>query len=148
MDIPREVWIAGGVLLLVLVAAYGFLVLRSRRIKLTRAESPDQKPEWIRTTPPPETIAATQANNGEFALYKYDPDEQIAAPFAEQIEDILRARLNADPALAATDVDLGTAPDGKLEIWIDGERYTDVGRIPDERMRQAILQAIESWKQT
>ena len=107
-----------------------------------------QKPEWMRTTPPPETVAATRVDGERVALYDYDPGEKIAAPFAEQIEDILRAHLSADPALAAMDVDLGTAPDGGLEIWVDGECYTDVSLLPDERLRQAFRQAIERWEQT
>lgn len=76
----------------------------------------------------------------------HDPGERVAAPFAEQIEDILRAILSADPALAALDVDLGTAPDGGLEIWVNGERHTDIDLIPDERLRQTIRQAIEKWE--
>ncbi len=148
MEIPEIVWIAGSVVVLVVVVTYALLILHSRRINLTRSQSPDHKPEWMRTTSPPETIAATQAGGEGIALYDYDAGGHVAAPFAEQIEDILRACLSADPALAAMDVDLGTAPDGGLEIWVDGECYTDINLLPDERLRRAIRQAVERWEQT
>lgn len=99
----------------------------------------------MRGTLPPETVAATQADGEGITLYDYDVGERVAAPFAEQIEDILRARLSADPALAAIDVDLGTAPDGGLEIWVDGVCYTDVNLLPDERLRQTFLQVVKEW---
>jgi hypothetical protein len=97
------------------------------------------------TTPPPETTAAPQADDEGIALYDHDEGEKVAAPFAEQIEDILRACLSADPALAAMDVDLGTAPGGGLEIWVDGELYTDVSLLSDGRLRQVFRQAVEEW---
>lgn len=146
MDIPVSVWIAGGIVVLIVAAVVvGFVVL-GRRVTLTRSGAPDQKPEWMRTTPPPETIAATQADGEGVALYDYDLGERVAAPFAEQIEDVLRARLQSDPALATLDVDLGTAPDGGLEIWVNGERYTDINLLPDERLRRVFQEVIRSWK--
>lgn len=146
MSIPVSVWIAGGVAILIVAAVVvGFAVL-GRRVNLTRSGAPDQKPEWMRTTPPPETIAATQTDGEGTALYDYDLGEKVAAPFAEQIEDVVRARLQSDPALAALDIDLGTAPDGRLEIWVNGERYTDINLLPDERLRRIFQEAIEKWK--
>jgi hypothetical protein len=147
MYIPTVVWIAGGITVLVVVAVVVLFIVLARRVNLTRSGSPDQKPEWMRTTPPPETVAATQEDGRGIALYDYDRGEKVAAPFAEQIEDVLRARLKSDPALAAIDVDLGTAPDGGLEIWVNGERYTDVNLLPDERLRQAFREATREWEQ-
>lgn len=148
MEIPEIVWIAGIAVTLVVIVMYVLFVLRTRKADFIRSKSPGQKPEWMRTISPPETVAAAQADGEGIVLYDYDAGEHVAAPFAEQIEDILRAHLSADPALAAMDVDLGTAPDGGLEIWVDGERYTDVNLLPDERLRQAIRQAVERWEQT
>jgi hypothetical protein len=148
MDIPIAVWIAGGITVLVVVAVVVVFFVLARRVNLTRSGSPDQKPEWMRTTPPPETVTATQEDGEGIALYDYDRGERVAAPFAEQIEDILRARLRSDPALAGVDVDLGTAPDGGLEIWVNGERYTDANLLPDGRLRQILQEAIKSWEQT
>ncbi len=124
-----------------------FLLLRSaRRVNLTR--TPDgQKPEWMRTTPPPETIAATQADGEGMALYDRDKGENEAAAFAEQIEDILRAQLSADPDLRSYDVDLGTGPDGGLEIRVGDQRYSDIKQIPNERLRAAIGQAVATYNQ-
>jgi len=146
MAIPTGVWVLGGIAILILVVIFELLVRRSRRVSFTDSESPDQRPDWIETTPPAQTVAATQADGESIQLYDQDPGEQVAAPFAEQIEDILQARLSSDPGLATTHVDLGTAPGGDLEIWVDGERYTDVGQIPNERLRQAFREAIEQWE--
>lgn len=147
MGVPDIVWILGSAAVLIIAAIVGWLVLQSRRVNLADPESPDQKPEWMRTTPPPETRAATQADGQGVAVYDYDAGEHVAAPFAEQIEDIARAFMNADPALAAMDVDLGTTPEGGLEIWVNGERYTDLSQLPSERLRQVFQQAIERWEQ-
>jgi hypothetical protein len=145
MGIQTVVWVAFVAAIAVVAMLYLRSALGMRKVKLTRSESPGQKPEWMRTTPPPETVAATQADGEGVTLYDYDEGEQVAAPFAEQIEDIIRARLSADPALAALNMDLGTAADGRLEIWLDGERYTDISLLPNERLRQAIEHAIEEW---
>lgn len=146
-QIPLPVWVAGGVAVLVIVVIYVIFVLQRRRVDLTHAKSPDQKPEWIGTTPPPETVAATQADGEGIGLYDYDPGEGLAAAFAEQIEDIVHARLDQDPSLAGVDVDFKTASSGELEVWVNDKSYTDVNDIPDERLREIIQQAIASWEQ-
>jgi hypothetical protein len=146
-QIPLPVWIAGGVAVLVIVVIYVIFVLQRRRVDLTHAKSPDQKPEWIRTTPPPETVVATQADGEGIGLYDYDAGEGLAAAFVEQIEDIVHARLGEDAALAGIDVDFKTAPSGELEVWVNDKSYTDVKDIPDERLREVVRQAIASWEQ-
>jgi hypothetical protein len=145
--IPPVVWIAGGATAVVIAVIYAIFVLQRRRIDLTHSKSPDQKPEWMKTTPPSETMAATQAHGEGIGLYGRDPGEGFAAAFVEQIEDIVHARLSEDLALSGVKVDFGTAPTGELEIWVDGESYADVGNIPNERVREIIRQAVESWGQ-
>ncbi|RLC93419.1 MAG: hypothetical protein DRI77_11960 [Chloroflexi bacterium] len=147
MEIPKVVWIAGGVAVCTAIVVGVWFFLNAQKINLTRSKSLGQKPEWMGTMPPPETVAATQANGEGITLYDHDSGEHVAATFVEQIEDILHTQLGADPALAAMNVDLGTAPDGGLEIWVNGERYTEVNLIPDERLRQAIRQAVKKWEQ-
>ncbi len=142
------IWIACGVAVLAAAIIYLFFLSRTRKVNLNQPPEPGQKPEWMRTTPPPETVAATRADGEGITLYDYDPGERLAAPFAEQIEDIIHARIKADPALAGTDVDLGTAPDGGLEIWVDGQLYTEIALIPNERLRQTIQGAVEKWNQS
>jgi hypothetical protein len=143
--IPAIVWIAGSASVVVIAVVYAIFVLQRRRVDLTRSESPDQKPEWMRTTPPPETVAATRADGEGIALYDRDPGEALASAFVEQIEDIVHARLGQDSTLSGVQVDFGTASTGELEIWVDGESYTDVDDIPNERLREVIRQAVESW---
>jgi hypothetical protein len=146
-EIPSIVWIAGGASVVVLVAIYVLFVLQRRRVNLIGSKSPDQKPEWMRTTPPPETMAATRADGQGVALYDHDPGEALAPAFVEQIEDIVHARLSEEPALSGVKVDFGTAPAGELQIWVDGEKYADVCDIPNERVREIIREAVESWGQ-
>lgn len=145
--IPPIVWIAGCASLSVIVLVYAIFVLQRRRVDLTSAKSPGQKPEWMKTTPPPETVTAIRADGEGLGLYDHDPGEVHAAAFVEQIEDIVHARLREDSAFSGIEVDFGTAPTGELEILVDGEGYTDVNDIPDERVREVIRQAVESWGQ-
>ncbi len=143
LDIAIVIGIASVVAVVVILA---LLMWRSRQVNLTDAP-PNEKPERMRSTPPPETVAVTRTDREGITLYDYDRGEQLAAPFAEQIEDILRSQLSADPELCFYDVDFGTAPDGGLEIHVGGECYTDIEQIPDERLRAAIKRAIAAYNQ-
>ena len=133
-----------GLSILVIIGIMAWLINRTRKFDITPTS--DEKPEWMRTTPPQETIAATTANGQGVGLYDHEEGEQLASPFAEQIEDILRAELAKDPELAALKVDLGTAKDGGLEIWVDGESYTDLETLPNKRLRDAIRRASRKWQ--
>ena len=137
--------LAGGVVIIVALVLY---FLRSRTINLTRAESPDEKPEWMQSTPQPETVAATQADGEGITVFDHDPGEALAAPFAEQIEDIIRAKLQADPVLSAMQIDLGTGPDGRLEIIVDGKTYTSIDELPDAKLQDVFREAIARWNGT
>jgi hypothetical protein len=134
------------VLAVIMLVIWGLTVLSARRVNLTR-RADGQKPNWIRTDPPPQTIAATQADGEGVTLYDHDPGEHVAAPFAEQIEDILRAQMSSDPHLQSYEIDFGTGPDGGLEIIVGDQRYSSLEQIPDERLRAAISQAVATYNQ-
>jgi len=136
----------GGIVVIVMVVALGWLFLRSNQVNLTGTQE-GQKPEWMRTTPPQETLAATQAEGEGITLFNEDAGEKLAAPFAEQIEDILKNLMAADPQLSGHTVDFGTAADGGLEIWVDGTPYREIKDIPEETIRAAIRKAVELYKQ-
>lgn len=146
MDFPALIWLMliGGVVLI--VAIYWLMRRQAKKVNLTRPSSPDEKPEWLRTMPPPETVAATKADGEGITLYDYDEGEHEAAPFAEQVEDILYSLMEEEPSLAKVQVDLGTAVDGGLEIWVDGTPYLEVEAVPDEKLRLLIKRAIEKWE--
>ena len=72
-------------------------------------------------------------------------DEEQASPISEQIEEMVRKRLAEYPDLAEQVVDFGTAVDGSLEIWIADKRYTSVDDIPDDRVREAISEAVKEF---
>ncbi len=71
--------------------------------------------------------------------------ERQAAAASEAIEDLVNQKLEAIPGLANTRVDFGTLPDGSLEIWVGDERYTSVEEIRDQRIRQAVAEAVATF---
>ena len=139
--------IVGGAAALFIIVIYVIYVLIRRGVDLAGSQSPDQKPDWVRTTPPSETVAALQADDEAFGLYDQDKGEALASAFVEQIEDIVCSRLAQDPSWAGTRVDFGTASDGGLLILINGESYSNIKDIPDGRLREIIQEAVKSWEQ-
>ncbi len=148
MQIPASIWLLLGISIVVIVAVLVWLFGRARCINLTSTHAPDEKPEWMRSMPPQETITATQADGEGIMLFDQDDGEQLAAPFAEQVEDILRAELDKDPKLAGLNVDFGTSESGGLEIWVDGKAYTAIDQLSDEHLRTAIRRASQKWQKS
>ncbi|HEX2993671.1 MAG TPA: hypothetical protein VHP14_02540 [Anaerolineales bacterium] len=134
------------VVVVVMLVIWLLLLRSSRRVNLTRTPE-GQKPEWMRSTPPAETTAATQAEGEGITLYNYDQGEKVAASFAEQIEDILRSQMGADPYLQSLKVDFGTGTDGGLEIIVGDKVYKAVEQITDVRLREAITKAVATYNQ-
>ena len=145
METPQIALLVGGIAVVLALLAILVFFLKSRRVDLIE-DSPAAKPEWMRSTPPPETVAARQRAGSEAGIYGEEAGERLASAFAEQIEDIFRAELERDPSLASYDIDLGTSPDGGLEIWVDGECYTDINQLPDARLRTAFQRAVQEWE--
>ncbi|MCA2001705.1 MAG: hypothetical protein LDL51_07565 [Chloroflexi bacterium] len=135
--------VLGAVVILIAVGALALVFIKSNQVELTGKT--EDKPEWMKTTPPQETTAATRAEDEGVTLYNHDEGERLAAPFAEQIEDILRAKLNSDP-FNQFRIDLGTGKDGSLEIWVNGKMYASVDELPDERLKQAFREAVKKWE--
>ena len=144
MNMLLVLGIIGGGALLVMVIIFGLLVSQARKIDLDDVP-PDEKPEWIESTIPEETRQATQEDGEGVTLYDHDPGEDLASPFAEQIEDLLRAEIRKDPQLSGVDVDFGTGPDGGIEFHIGGETYTSVEQIPDQKLQKAIRKVIADY---
>ncbi|NTU57041.1 MAG: hypothetical protein HGA79_12395, partial [Anaerolineales bacterium] len=59
--------------------------------------------------------------------------------------DIFRAKIEADPNLNHFQVDLGSAPDGTLEIWVNDRKYTNVNDLPDNRLKRAFRESVTQW---
>ncbi|UCF59691.1 MAG: hypothetical protein JSV37_07935 [Anaerolineaceae bacterium] len=74
-----------------------------------------------------------------------ESDELQASPVSEKIEDLVKHKLREYPDLRDVVIDFGTSLDGSLEIWIDSERYLNVEDIPNERIREAIAEAVEDF---
>jgi hypothetical protein len=135
--------VLGGIVVLISAGLLALMFMKLNQTNLTRKT--DGKPEWMHSEPPQETMDATRADNEGVTSFDYDAGERIAAPFAEQIEDILRAKLNSDP-FNKFKIDLGTGADGSLEIWVNGKMYASVDDLPDEGLKQAFQEAVKKWE--
>ena len=145
-SVPSSVQIVGTMAIGAAILVLAWVAARARRVDLPH--SGDEKPEWMRTTPPAETSRATKAKGEGVQLFGHEPGEALASPFVEQIEDILRAKLQASPELSHYQVDLGTAPDGTLEISVDGKKYSRIEKLPDARLQELFRQAVDTWKKS
>jgi hypothetical protein len=74
-----------------------------------------------------------------------EPGERQASMISEQIEEMVKMDLAGYPDLSEVSLDFGTGEDGSLEIWLDGERYSEVSAVPDERVRRSIEKAVSSF---
>ena len=137
------VLIIGGIAVLVVLALLVPLFVNTNKVNLLPRT--DTKPEYMRQLPPEETVAATMADGEGITVFDFDKGEKLSAPFAEQIEDILRAKLEADPALKKYEIDFGTSDDHTLEIWVNGEKYVNINELPDEALKEAFRTSIRKW---
>jgi hypothetical protein len=135
--------VLGAIVILVSVGLLAFVFMKSNEVQLTGKT--DSKPEWMHSEPPQETMNATRADGEGVTSFDHDTGERLAAPFAEQIEDILRAKLDSDP-FNKFEIDFGTGKDGSLEIWVNGKMYASVDEIPDAGLKQAFHEAVEKWE--
>ena len=76
---------------------------------------------------------------------RIDENERASAVVSEQIEEMVKQKLAGVQDLADVAVDFATAADGSLEIWIGDERYADADHIPDDRIRSAIAEAVDTF---
>ena len=148
MQFPITIYLLGAIALVVILGIIAALILQSRHVNLTKPNSPEEKPEWLKSTPPKETMAATLADGEGITLYNHDEGERLAAPFAEQIEDILHALLKDESQLSSLKVDLGTSDSGGLEFWVNGKKYDQIEDIPNKPLRDTILQAVKKWEKS
>jgi len=131
------------VFLVVIIVIFAMLFRNSNNVNLTG--NAEDKPDWIRETLPAETLSALRKEGKKVTVFDYQEGEKIAAPFTEQIEDIFRAKIEADSDLNHFQVDLGSAPDGTLEFWVNEKKYTNVNDLPDNRLKKAFRESVRQW---
>ena len=136
--------IVGAIAILVVIVLLIPVFQRSNKVELTKPS--DTKPEWMREMPPAETVAKTLADGEGITVFDYEHGERLAAPFAEQIEDIVRAKMQADPETADIKIDFGTGSDQTLEIWVNDRRYKNINDLPDERLKKAMREAVKRFR--
>jgi hypothetical protein len=135
--------IVGGIAILVVIVLLIPVFRKSNKVDLLPLTN--EKPEYMRDMPPAETVAATLEDGEGITVFDFDEGEKLTAPFAEQIEDILRAKLKADPALSKYEIDLGTGENNLLEIWVNDVKYLGISELPDERLKQAFRDSVKQW---
>jgi len=143
MDIPVEVLLLGGLVIVTVFVLLLSLAGRSRRIGRASSGKADSTPTAVSSSA--QAAAPRRTGGVRTTPSRERKREHLAAAFAEQIEDLLRAKLMSDPLLVARNVDLGTAADGSLEIIVDGKSYGDVSQVPDKSVREALFGAVGEW---
>lgn len=136
-----------GIFVVFVVIAMGAVFLvkqQAQKVDLTPTTKPGEKPEWMKEMPPAATVATTKSSG--VGLYNHQQGERLAAPFAEQIEDIIHSKLATRPELASYKVDLGTGKSGDLQFWVNDQMYETVETIPSEPLRQVIQESIQEWQ--
>lgn len=132
-----------GIAIIAIILVFVLLFRKANTVNLTG--NSEDKPAWMRETPPAETLGALLREGKKVTVYDHDEGEKLAAPFTEQIEDIFRAKIEADPDLNHFQVDLGSAPDGTLEIWVNDRKYTSVNDLPDDRLKRVFRESVTQW---
>ena len=135
------------VLLIVFLAVALMILMIRVSIRGRRGDRPLSPPESLdvldmlrRSTQIPDRLSEAPT-----AGIKFDPDEFRASLISEQIEGMVKLRLQSYPDLSQVDLDFGTSMDDSLDIWVDGERYQAVEDIPDARIRKAITDAVNAF---
>ena len=144
MDLPTDVLLLGSLAIAAVAAVLIAFAARARPIGGRPSSAAEAEP--AEKGQRAESAAPAKPGAAKAKAARPSQRERLAAAFAAQIEDVLRASLLADPLLAGRDVDLGTAPDGSLEIAVDGQIYGDISHIPDRRVRDALAKAVQEWK--
>ena len=127
MDFSNVVGLLAALLIgIVILAVIWAMVVRRKTAQVEAGEVP------------PESLSAVSEA-------KIEADELPASLVGEQIEEMVKQRLASYPDLADVKLDFATGPDESLVIWVNDQSYTDIDRIPDDRMRAAISEAVETF---
>jgi len=129
MDLSNVVGLLVGLLIgIVLLLVIWAIVVRRRSKEIEGDELP------------PESLDAVSEA-------KIEPDEQVASLVSEQIEEMVKQRLASFPDLAGVKLDFATGPDESLVVWVNDQSYSDIDQIPEDRIRSAISEAVETFNQ-
>ncbi len=129
MDLSNVVGLLIGLLIgIVLLLVIWAIVVRRRTKEIDEGELP------------PESLEAVSDA-------KIEPNEQAASLVSEQIEQMVKQRLASYPDLADVKLDFATGTDESLVVWVNDQSYSDIDQIPDERIRSAISEAVETFNQ-
>lgn len=66
---------------------------------------------------------------------------------ADQIEDLLQARIADDPAYEQRSIHIKPAIDGGVRIEVDGTYYDGVGDVEDDEVRALLVAVVREWEE-
>ena len=88
---------------------------------------------------------AARSNKKRFNIVRANLSLCFPDKSSSEIEEMVKMDLAQYPDLSDVSLDFGTGEDEGLEIWIDGERYSGVSAVPDDRIRGSIEKAVNSF---
>lgn len=138
---------------LVLALALGAMALARPRVK-TGKEEPISKvePRSAPSAQPPVAQApvAPPAIRPPVAQAPVAPPvvQPPAAAPAEEIQNRVRAKVAKYSDLRRVKLDFAPSPDGSMQVWVDKNKFDSIDQIPDQRLRDAIEEALDEWTKT
>jgi hypothetical protein len=68
--------------------------------------------------------------------------------FVDDIDDIVRRRVQLVPALLGRDLHVRLGPGDSVRFAFEGKEYEDLDQVPNMTARQLIKDAIQEWEET
>ncbi len=101
------------------------------------------------TPPPPEP----KAKRGLFSLGSAKPKPASVMPIpslnlADEINDIVQARLKYSPPMQNTRIEISSDPSGGIKILVDNQVYSSPDEIPDPTIKTLIKESIKEWERS
>jgi hypothetical protein len=109
---------------------------------------PPSAPPPPTTAPPPAPEAAEVRPKVQAKARGKDEEEEQPElkSIAEEIEELLQARLAATPELARRRIHIHEAVGGGVSIEVDGKYYRGIGEVTDGEVQEFIQAVIQEWE--
>jgi Tfp pilus assembly protein PilP len=126
-----------------------FVQLAGGMVAPPSAPPPTPQPPPAAAPPPAPEVAEARPQAKVRARGK-DKNEEEEQPepksIAEEIEELLQARLAATPELARRRIHIHEAMGGGVTIEVDGKHYGGIGEVTDDEVQEFIQAVIQEWE--
>jgi hypothetical protein len=79
---------------------------------------------------------------------KDDPVPTLQFDLAEEINDIFQGKLKESPMSEFISAKIESAPDGGIQINVDGKYYDGPDQVPDPVIKDMIKASIQEWEKS